>query len=431
MTQMTKEEHSSRVISQISSSVISELRKTSIIFRTVHRPRTFERTFRQSIFSLVFDLGGLIAGFLMVTFFVTISDVKWGLLLYPGVLSARGVIGGIFSGRISSGLHTGSISPTFSNNRSEFRLLWRAVTVLTLESCILLSTLSFVMGILFLGLQIVDIVSIVIVITSTMALSLGLVAPVTAAVSFWSFKKGMDPDVIVYPIMSTVADITVSLIYVSILSFFFVYAAGPILVAIPALLLIILAVRFLRVNSNKPAFHKTIRETFLTLVIVSIIVNITGTVLQSVNNFIGNKPEIYLIYPALLDTMGDVGSIVGSTATTKISLGEIEPSLRAIRHHLSEILAAITAGFVMCSLYSIIAANVLMLSFINLLLLELVLFLTALIASFLMSSIAFMVAIQIFKIGLDPDNFVIPIESSLADTVTSTALLIVLILLMY
>jgi cation transporter-like permease len=34
-----------------------------------------------------------------------------------------------------------------------------------------------------------------------------------------------------------------------------------------------------------------------------------------------------------------------------------------------------------------------------------------------------MVAILTFKKGLDPDNFVIPIESSIADSVTTVALL--------
>jgi len=42
--------------------------------------------------------------------------------------------------------------------------------------------------------------------------------------------------------------------------------------------------------------------------------------------------------------------------------------------------------------------------------------------------ISYAVSILTFKKGLDPDNFVIPIESVLADSVTSVALLVALFL---
>jgi len=45
--------------------------------------------------------------------------------------------------------------------------------------------------------------------------------------------------------------------------------------------------------------------------------------------------------------------------------------------------------------------------------------------------ISYAVSILTFKKGLDPDNFVIPIESSLADSITSIALLVALFLVNY
>ena len=54
---------------------------------------------------------------------------------------------------------------------------------------------------------------------------------------------------------------------------------------------------------------------------------------------------------------------------------------------------------------------------------------TNIFASVFMACIAFAVAILTFKRGLDPDNFVIPIESSLADTFTTVSLLIMLSLI--
>ena len=57
-----------------------------------------------------------------------------------------------------------------------------------------------------------------------------------------------------------------------------------------------------------------------------------------------------------------------------------------------------------------------------------VLLVTNLIAVAVIVLVSFIVAIITFQRGLDPDNFVIPIESSLADSMTSIALLVGLIL---
>jgi cation transporter-like permease len=46
-----------------------------------------------------------------------------------------------------------------------------------------------------------------------------------------------------------------------------------------------------------------------------------------------------------------------------------------------------------------------------------------------MITVSFAVAILTFQKGLDPDNFVIPIESSLADTITTAGLFIMLSLI--
>jgi cation transporter-like permease len=44
--------------------------------------------------------------------------------------------------------------------------------------------------------------------------------------------------------------------------------------------------------------------------------------------------------------------------------------------------------------------------------------------------IAYSIAIFTYRRGLNPDNFVIPIESSLADTVTTAAILVALALIL-
>lgn len=170
----------------------------------------------------------------------------------------------------------------------------------------------------------------------------------------------------------------------------------------------------------------------MTLFVVAIIVNITGTLLRDVEKIVNSRKEIYTVYPALIDTVGDVGSIVGSTATTKLALGLLSPSFRSIFSHSKRILATWTASIIMFSLYTVISLLIQGLftlhSFLNFLGLLVILNIIAVSTIVLVS---FSVAILTYRKGLDPDNFVIPIESSLADAVTTLALIIALFLMNY
>jgi len=426
-TSMNKQSHS-RISVRIAA---RRSKRPSIQLGFIHRPREFIRTFKQSTFSILFNLGGLLAGLVMVLFFDVVSAVSWGLLVFPGILSIRGVLGGIFSGRLSSGLHTGSISPSLTKNTRDFNLLWQALIVMTLQSSLLLSTFALVVGILFAGVTFADVLLMVVVITATMTLSLALVAPITATVSFVSYRHGFDPDVIVYPIVSTVADITVTLVYVTVLTICFLGFIGVILAILPAVILLIVVTRLASMNAHEPEFMRTLRESLLTLVLVTTIVSVSGLALQSVNEIIGRRPEVYIVYPALIDTMGDVGSIVGSTATTKIALGSLDPSPSSIGGHLTEIFAAVSSGLVLCTLFVVIVNALQSLRLPGLLRLGAVLYATTSVAALSMSIIAFLTAAMTQRRGWNPDNFVIPIESSMADAVTSIMLLLFLVLLSY
>jgi mgtE-like transporter len=149
-----------------------------------------------------------------------------------------------------------------------------------------------------------------------------------------------------------------------------------------------------------------------------------------VNPKVKDRKEIYIAYPALIDTVGDVGSVVGSTTTTKLALGLLQPSFHAIRNHATRISATWTASIIMFTVYSVFSLLAqgtftlhAFLSFTALLLTANIIAVSAIVL------ISYTVAILTFKKRLDPDNFVIPIESSLADSITSVALLVALFLL--
>jgi mgtE-like transporter len=167
-----------------------------------------------------------------------------------------------------------------------------------------------------------------------------------------------------------------------------------------------------------------------TMIFVAFMVNITGTVLKGIDRFVEGRKEIYTVYPALIDMIGDVGSVVGSTATTKLALGLLTPSFSSMRNHAKNIFSAWTASIIMFMVLAVLALSVHgLFSLSTFIGLASLLLIANVIAVTVIVLVSFAISILTFKRGLDPDNFVIPIESSFADSITSLALLVALLLL--
>ena len=389
----------------------------------------FVASLGQSVFSLSFNLGGMLAGTLLALSFDVFSLAPWTFVLFPGILSVRGAIGGLFSGRLGTGLHLGTVKYSYTKNTRYFYLLLNAVVTLTFLSGIAIGLITWVFGLFLWKATIVDFISILSVIIGTMGLSILFVSPLTIVVSVFSFRRGLDPDIIVYPVMSTVADIIVTACYILCLSVFFsVTSFGYYLIGMLDFVFLSVVLYILVENAAQKEFVKTIREFLFTLTFVVFIVNVTGSFLNQIRSIIGVRPETYIVYPALIDTTGDVGSIVGSTATTKLALGVTQPSFSSIKQHKTEIGGAWIASVLMFALYSLtslFACGTATLN--NLLAMTARLLITNGLAVSVMIAVSYLVAIATYKRGWDPDNFVIPIESSLADSVTTMALLTALI----
>ena len=353
----------------------------------------------------------------------------WAIALYPAILSAKGVIHGLLSGRLGTALHLGTVHPRFFNNTKSFYKLIYATIVMTLVVSVVMSLISLVFGSVFWGATLADSFDIVAVVVATMALGLTL-SFVTIKVAFVTFKKGLDPDIVVYPIMSTIADLFITLCYILILSLFSPSLVSKSIIAAIILLHVVLVCYIVPKNFRDQDFRKNLKESLLTMLIVSVIVNVTGTVLKNISTVVKTRGrEIYTVYPALIDMVGDVGSVVGSTATTKLALGLLRPSFSSIRHHAKTILSAWAASIIMFFVLAVLSPTVngtLSLStFSNLISILLIANVIAVSTIILLS---YGISILTFKKGLDPDNFVIPIESSFADSLMSIALLVALVL---
>jgi mgtE-like transporter len=391
-------------------------------------PKSFFGAFKETTAAFAFDIAGLFAGFIVATQLGVFQLSPWAIALYPAIVSAKGVIGGLLSGRLGTALHLGTINPRFSGNTKSFYKLVEALIVITLATSAAISSVSLIFGHLFWGITLADFPAILSVIVSTMAIGLSI-SLITMKVAFASFKKGLDPDIIVYPVMSTVADIFITICYVAVLNLFFFSDLGKWTIALIGLAHLLLVLYIFSKNMHEPEFIKTIKESMVTMMFVAVIVNITGTILKGISAFVENRKEIYTVYPALIDTIGDVGSVVGSTATTKLALGLLKPSFSSIRNHARNIFSAWAASIVLFVVLAVLSLSINgLFPFSALFRLLSVLLIANVIAVAAIVIVSYGISILTFKKGLDPDNFVIPIESSFADSVMSVALLVALIM---
>jgi len=129
--------------------------------------------------------------------------------------------------------------------------------------------------------------------------------------------------------------------------------------------------------------------------------------------------------------LGDAGLVVGSAATLKLTLGVLSPSFSAIKNHAKNILSAWAASLMLFSVLGVLALTINgMLTVKGLISLLPILLISNVIAFSAIIVLSFAISILTFKRGLDPDNFVIPIESSLADALTTVALFITILLIL-
>ncbi len=386
----------------------------------------------QSILSLSFDTIGLLTGTLLILYLgiLSIEEAPWALFLFPGILSVRGAVGGLFSGHLGTGLHLGIFKATFTRNNKDFYTLLRVVITLALISGLSVGTGTWIFGLFLWNATIIDFAQLLAVITATMALSVIFVSPLTMLFSVFSFRRGLDPDVIVYPITSPVSDIINTGCYILSLGLFFLFGSlGRSLILLMDIFFISFVIYITIRNIGEAKFVQTIREFLLTLAFVTIIVNITGSLLNRISGITSGR-NIYAVYPAIIATIGGVGAIIGSTATTKLALGLIKPSFSSIKEHINEIGGAWIASILMFIIYVILSLVINGTAAIG----DLPIFTGQLIATNIMAVVimlfvAYTVAIYTFRRGWNPDNFVIPIESSLADTVTTAAVLVALALI--
>lgn len=383
--------------------------------------------FKETSLACLFDIGSLIGGFMIALQLDIFHLSPWAIALYPAVISIKGVITGVLTGRLSTALHLGTIYPKFLGNTKSFYRLISATIVLTLATSLTISLVSILFGTLFWGVTLTELPAILTVMVATLSVGL-LIALITIKGTFISFKRSLDPDIIVYPATATATNIIITLLYIAVLNLYFSGPTGQWAIIIFGLINVFLVALVLPKNIKETEFRSIIKEALPTMILIAFIVNVTGTLLKGISNIAGDRREIYTLYPAIIDVIGDAGLVVSSAATMKLTLGILSPTFSSIKHHAKNIFSAWTSSlifFVVLGVLSLMINSIFAFdSIVNLLTLLVIANIIAFAANVIIS---YGISILSFKRGLDPDNFVIPIGNSIADALTTLAIFITML----
>ncbi len=136
-------------------------------------------------------------------------------------------------------------------------------------------------------------------------------------------------------------------------------------------------------------------------------------------------PGVVVLYPALTNALGNIGSIVGSTTTTKFALGIVKSLAEEIRDALGTIARIEAVALLMHLSFGVITLIIVRATTPSASLSRLVgvAIVVNLLTFHLIALFALVLAFQAFKRGLNPDNVVIPVITSISDTVATLALL--------
>jgi len=392
-----------------------------------------KRVFSQSLLALMFNVGGLVSGRLVVIFAPVFTASPWILALFPLVLTVRGGTSGILSGKIGTMLHTGEFKPQFRGNTGVLWILIKSTFVVTFSATLGMGFLAFMIQAIFhhVSFQTLPIFVVLPVLTSTISVLIAI--PLTLFVAIKTYQSGIDPDILVYPVMSTTNDLIVSIIFLLLVnliltssSFVLVYGAIIIILALISI--------FIVVNTYRDTlFSKTIREGVLIILLSSVFGIANGVILTSFRTEIEQIPSVLILYPALIAALGDMGSILGSMETTKLALGYVSSFNRVLRDVLVDLISIESAAFIVHMIFAFVTQGIGWISQIPSDLLQLIQIagLSNLFSFFFISFVSLFIATQTFRYGLDPDNFVIPLTSSLSDTISTLVLLTVLSLTIF
>ena len=381
---------------------------------------------------LICAVGDLIAGIVLgkMTFFL---EAFPGLLVViPGAIGMRGNIFGSFASRLSTSLHIGLIAPHFEFSEDLDNNIF-ASFVLTLVLSIFLGIVAKLFCIL-LHYESIALMDFILICTSAGLISNLIMLPITMLISFKSFENGWDPDNITSPIIAGFGDLfTLPAIIASI---FLLQALNVNLMIkniVFVILVIVILVGFIHCYRLSDETKTILKQSTPTLLLCSFLGGSAGGILNSSVETLLTNPSLLTLIPLFSGECGSLISILGARLSSGLHSGLVEPLSRptGIALHnfgICYILAIIVFPLIgILAEASTISVGTIGVGFDKIIPIST---LSGLILVSIMIFVVYYISITSYNNNLDPDNIVIPISTSVTDSISSLILISISLLIL-
>nr|WP_298521722.1 magnesium transporter [uncultured Methanobrevibacter sp.] len=381
---------------------------------------------------LICAVGDLIAGIILgkMTFFL--ETFPGLLVVIPGAIGMRGNIFGSFASRLSTSLHIGLISPEFEFSEDLNNNIF-ASFVLTLVLSIFLGIVAKIFCIL-LHYPSMELIDFILICTIAGIISNLIMLPITMFVSFKSYEHGWDPDNITSPIIAAFGDLfTLPAIIVSI----FILNALDVSIIVKDIVLVIILisvlVSFIHCYRMSDETKTILKQSTPVLLLCSFLGGSAGGILNSSVETLLTNPSLLTLVPLFSGECGSLISILGARLSSGLHSGLVEPLSRPSGEALHNFGICYMLTIVMFPLIGILAeSSSLMFGTIGVGFDKIIPIstLSGLILVTIMVFLVYYVSTVSYNHNLDPDNIVIPISTSITDSISSLILISVSLIIL-
>ena len=392
-----------------------------------------KRIVKESLIALLIcAIGDLIAGVILgkMTFFL--ETFPGLLVVIPGAIGMRGNIFGSFASRLSTNLHIGIISPKFKLSE-ELNYNIFSSFVLTLILSLFLAVISKAMCVLlhYNSMALIDFIFICMV---AGLISYIIMLPITMIISFKSFENGWDPDNITSPVIAAFGDLfTLPSIIISLFILKFINFNILFKEAILAVMLLVLLFSFIYCFRLSYETKTILKQSTPILLLCSFLGGTAGAILNSAVETLLTNPTLLTLLPLFSGESGSLISILGARMSSALHAGLIEPVRKPQGETINNFIICFILAIIVFPVIGLLAesSSVLLaitgVGFDKILIISL---LAGIILVAIMVIIVYYVSITSYNNNLDPDNIVIPISTSITDSISSLILISISLLVL-
>jgi len=360
---------------------------------------------------------GLLAGVALGLMTGVFEVVPGLMVLIPPAIGMRGNIFGALGSRMGTAMHTGVFS-TSLERRGEVAQNVYASLLLTVVGSVALGYVAEALSVAF-GVKSVGLAGFVLISLVGGLLSGVVLVAATVVIAFLGFRRGWDIDNTSAPLVTAIGDfVTIPALYVAAL----LYLSTPkwgvdlsLLVFSAAALGLFLWAR----RSDQRSTRRIVLESTPPLLVASVVNALAGLALESRLETLVAAPALLVLIPPFLEEAGALGGVLSSRLSSKVHTGLMEASLNpadAMGEFKMTLLLAVYV-FPLVGALSHLASVSLGLASPSLVEMVEISVVAGFGTMLVVCAASFLVSVLSFRRGLDPDNYAIPLVTSVVDVV--------------